>query len=71
MLSQMMVNTGECKMNRRIARRGVVIYDYKTILSNQTRACGQAKLKSFSKRILEPVLSCSDRRRRSLSTTHT
>ena len=55
-----MVNTGECKMNGRIARRrGVVIYDFKAIFSSETSAPCQAKLKRLGKRILEAVLSYS------------
>ena len=64
MLSQMMVNTGECKMNGRIVRRVVVIYDFKAIFSSETSAPCQAKLKRLAKRILEAVLSSCDRRRR-------
>ena len=56
----MMVETGECKMNGRIARRGVVIYDFKAIFSSETGAACKAKLKRLGKRILEAVLSYSD-----------
>jgi hypothetical protein len=64
-LSQMMIKTGECKMNGRIAViRRVVIYDFKAIFSSKNSATCEVKMQPLGKRMLEPVLRYSNRRRR-------
>src|SRR5678816_846678 len=64
-LSQMMIKTGECKMNGRIAViRRVVIYDFEAIFSSKNSATCEVKVQSLGKRMLEPVLRYSNRRRR-------
>src|SRR6266576_5722685 len=59
----MMIDTSEEELNGRIERGRVIIYDFKTIFPNQSRAARQAKLKLLAKGGLNPVLRPSDRRR--------
>src|SRR6266566_2176581 len=63
----MMIDTSEGQMNDRIAvGDAIVIYRFKTIFANQTRAGRQAKSKLLAKRLLGPVRRCSNRRRLSV-----
>ena len=52
----MMVDTSEEEMSGGIGRGGVVIYHFKTIFADQTRAACQIKLKLLAKRVLISVL---------------
>ena len=53
-------------MSNGIVGGRLVIYCLKTIFANQFRAFRQTKSKRFAKRVVDPVLRCSNGRRRRL-----